>query len=86
MAGNAYLSRRTILAAAPAAAALGAIPVRAQGKGDFKIGIIGSMSGPAAAYSREYVEGLEAYVKAWNARGGFGGRKIVAEVKIELTD
>lgn len=73
-------TRRTFLAAAPAAAALGAGTPRAQAKPDFKIGIIGSVSGPAAAYGREYVEGLEAYVKAWNARGGYNGRKIVTEV------
>jgi branched-chain amino acid transport system substrate-binding protein len=81
MARRSDWTRRTFLAAAPAAtAAIAAMPARAETKGDFKIGIIGSMSGPAAAFGREYVEGLLAYVKAWNARGGFRGRKIVTNV------
>src|SRR5438128_2702131 len=48
MARTSDWTRRSLLAAAPAMAALGAFPLRAQAKGDFKIGIIGSMSGPAA--------------------------------------
>ena len=79
-------SRRAFLAGTASVLALDALPASADGPADFKIGVIGSLSGPAAAYSREYVEGLLAYVKAWNQRGGVKGRKIVAEVLDDGTD
>jgi branched-chain amino acid transport system substrate-binding protein len=79
-------SRRAFLAGTASVLALDAFPAFADGPADFKIGVIGSLSGPAAAYSREYVEGLLAYVKAWNQRGGVKGRKIVAEVLDDGTD
>ena len=42
----------------------------------FKIGAICSLTGPAAGFGKPYCDGFEAYVKAWNARGGAKGRKV----------
>jgi branched-chain amino acid transport system substrate-binding protein len=47
---------------------------------DFKIGVIASMTGPAAPFFKEYVEGFRAYTTSWNARGGVNGRKVVLNV------
>jgi branched-chain amino acid transport system substrate-binding protein len=80
------ISRRGLLAGTSATFALGVFPSYAQSLGNFRIGIIGSLTGPAAAYSREYVEGLLAYVRAWNERGGAKGHTIVAEVLDDETD
>jgi branched-chain amino acid transport system substrate-binding protein len=44
--------------------------------GDFKIGVVSSMTGPAAPFFREYADGFRAYATHWNARGGINGRKI----------
>jgi branched-chain amino acid transport system substrate-binding protein len=43
---------------------------------DFKIGVVASLTGPAAPFFREYADGFRAYATHWNARGGVNGRKI----------
>ena len=47
---------------------------------DFKIGVIASMTGPAAPFFKEYVEGFRAYATDWNTRGGANGRKVVLNI------
>ena len=62
------------VAIAVAIAVSSASTVAAQDK--FKIGAICSLTGPAAGFGKPYCDGLAAYVKAWNARGGYKGEKI----------
>ena len=69
-------TRRTIMRAAPAAALLPGVSAVAQAA-DYNIGALSSLTGPAAAFGKDYHDGFLAYVKDWNARGGFKGRKIV---------
>ncbi len=82
------VSRRQFVIRSGALATLAAagMPARAQGKDDFKIGAIASLTGPAAAFSKDYADGLSAYAKAWNARGGHNGRKIVTELLDDETN
>jgi branched-chain amino acid transport system substrate-binding protein len=47
---------------------------------DLTIGVVGSMTGVAAAFDRAVVEGVQAYVKVWNAKGGFHGRHVTLEL------
>ena len=85
---NSRLSRRLFLGgtSAVAAAAAGGWSVRAQTKEDFKIGALASLTGPAAAFSKDYADGFNAYAKAWNARGGYNGRKIVVDLLDDETN
>ncbi|HUN44177.1 MAG TPA: ABC transporter substrate-binding protein [Acetobacteraceae bacterium] len=76
------LTRRTVLAAAPGALALAAIPARAAtqyGPGvsdtEIKIGNTGPYSGPLANASPIPLS-MQAYFKMINAQGGVNGRKI----------
>ena len=76
------LTRRTILAAAPAALAFGGRPARAAkqyGPGvtdtEIKIGNTCFYSGPASSYST-IGKAMAAYYKMINAEGGVNGRKI----------
>ena len=72
-----HLNLRTLgvsIAAAAAIAVSGASAVAAQDT--FKIGAICSLTGPAAGFGKPYCDGIEAYIKAWNARGGYKGQKI----------
>ena len=83
----AKLTRRSFVAGSGAligAAASGL--ARGQGGEDFKIGAIASLTGPAAAFSKDYADGFTAYSKAWNARGGYKGRKIVTTVLDDETN
>jgi branched-chain amino acid transport system substrate-binding protein len=79
------LSRRhalRLLGGAPALTTLGGLTIRrafAQQK-DFKIGVIASVTGPAAPFFKEYVEGFQAYVKNWNGRGGAQGRPVLLDI------
>jgi len=82
-----HLTRRTILAATPAALAFGAplfapLPARAAkqyGPGvtdsEIKIGNTGPYSGPASSYSTIW-KCEAAYFRMINAQGGINGRKI----------
>src|SRR5687768_17142292 len=81
-------SRRLVLAggAASSVLLLGVPLAHAQAKEDFKIGAIASLTGPAAAFSKDYADGFNAYVKAWNARGGYNGRKIAIELLDDETN
>ncbi|MGE0798127.1 MAG: ABC transporter substrate-binding protein [Lautropia sp.] len=47
---------------------------------EIRIGVVASLTGPAAGFGREYVDGFEAYVRDWNRRGGAGGARIVLDV------
>jgi branched-chain amino acid transport system substrate-binding protein len=76
------ITRRSILAAAPAAAALAAFPARAAKNYDpgvtdteIKIGNTAPYSGPASSYSMAF-RSLAAYFAMINAEGGINGRKI----------
>jgi branched-chain amino acid transport system substrate-binding protein len=76
------ITRRSILAAAPATAALAAIPARAAkqyGPGvtdaEIKIGNTGPYSGPASSYST-IPKSMAAYYRMLNETGGVNGRKI----------
>jgi len=76
------VTRRTILAAAPAALTLAAIPVRAQKKNgpgvtdtEIKVGNTGPYSGPASSYS-PVPKSIVAWCKMVNDQGGVNGRKI----------
>jgi ABC-type branched-subunit amino acid transport system substrate-binding protein len=76
------ITRRSILAAAPAAVALAALPARAAknyGPGvsdtEIKIGNTAPYSGPASSYSTGF-KSLAAYFAMINAEGGINGRKI----------
>src|SRR5215472_10681448 len=75
-------TRRSILAAAPAAAAVAAVPVRAAKNyrpgvtdTEIKIGNTGPYSGPASSYSTAF-KAEAAYFNMINAAGGINGRKI----------
>lgn len=82
------LSRRTFIGGtgALAASAAGGWSVRAQAKEDFKIGALASLTGPAAAFSKDYADGFNVYAKAWNERGGYNGRKVVVETLDDETN
>jgi ABC-type branched-subunit amino acid transport system substrate-binding protein len=76
------ITRRSILAAAPAAVALAAVPARAAKKygpgvtdTEIKIGNTAPYSGPASSYSTAF-KTLAAYFAMINAEGGINGRKI----------
>jgi branched-chain amino acid transport system substrate-binding protein len=76
------ISRRSILAAAPAALTLAAIPARAAknygpGVGDteIKIGNTGPYSGPASSYGT-IAKSEAAFFRMLNDKGGVNGRKI----------
>jgi branched-chain amino acid transport system substrate-binding protein len=76
------ITRRSILAAAPAAVALAAVPARAAknyGPGvtdtEIKIGNTGPYSGPASSYSA-FLKSMAAYYRMLNDAGGVNGRKI----------
>ena len=76
------ITRRSILAAAPAAVALAAVPARAAknyGPGvtdtEIKIGNTGPYSGPASSYST-VPKAMAAYYRMLNDHGGVNGRKI----------
>ncbi len=76
------ITRRSILAAAPAALALAAIPARAAknyGPGvtdtEIKIGNTGPYSGPASSYGT-IAKSEAAYFRLVNDEGGVNGRKI----------
>jgi branched-chain amino acid transport system substrate-binding protein len=77
------ITRRSILAAAPAAVALAALPARAAknyGPGvtdtEIKIGNTAPYSGPASSYSTGF-KSAAAYFAMINAEGGINGRKII---------
>src|ERR1700752_4628571 len=76
------ITRRSIIAAAPAAVALAAVPARAAqnyGPGvndtEIKIGNTGPYSGPASSYSM-VPKSMAAYYRMVNDQGGVNGRKI----------
>jgi hypothetical protein len=63
---------------------LGATAANAQQT--YKIGAICSLTGPAAGFGKPYCDGFEAYVKAWNARGGAKGRKVELSILDDETN
>jgi len=76
------ITRRSILAAAPSALVLTAVPARAEkqyGPGvsdtEIKIGNTGPYSGPASSYGT-IPKSMAAYYKMVNDQGGVNGRKI----------
>src|SRR5438874_658882 len=76
------VTRRTILAAAPAVLTLAATPARAQKKygpgvtdTEIKVGNTGPYSGPASSYS-PVPKSIVAWCKMVNDQGGVNGRKI----------
>ena len=74
------LTRRAALVGIECAALAGVFwPRYARAAGQFKIGAIASLSGPAAAFSKDWAEGFAAYAKDWTARGGYQGNGISME-------
>ncbi len=76
------ITRRSILAAAPGAVALAALPARAEKKygpgvtdTEIKIGNTGPYSGPASSYGT-IPKSMAAYYRMINDQGGVNGRKI----------
>jgi branched-chain amino acid transport system substrate-binding protein len=43
---------------------------------NFVVGTVGSLTGPAAAFDKPVVEGVDAAIKYWNDKGGYKGRKV----------
>ncbi len=68
--------RVLVAAGAVAVAIAGTGSGTAMAEGTFRIGAICSLTGPAAGFGKPYCDGFVAYVKAWNARGGYKGQKI----------
>jgi branched-chain amino acid transport system substrate-binding protein len=54
---------------------------RSAGAQDFVVGVIGSLTGPAASFDLAVVEGVQAAIKHWNDNGGFNGRKVVVNLQ-----
>ena len=53
---------------------------------EFKVGAIASLTGPAAGFSKDYADGMKAYVDAWNARGGINGKKVAFQLVDDETN
>jgi branched-chain amino acid transport system substrate-binding protein len=47
---------------------------------DLVIGTVGSLTGVAAAFDKAVIEGVQAYVKVWNEKGGSKGRHVTLEL------
>lgn len=72
--------RRDVIGIALSAALFAAAPIAlAQSQAPLKIGAVVSLTGPASSFAKDWSAGFEAYVKAWNERGGHNGRKVVLE-------
>ena len=71
-----FLCSSSLLRAAGAALALMMLSSHANAQSALKIGAVCSLTGPAAGFGKPYCDGFEAYVKAWNARGGSKGKKV----------
>jgi branched-chain amino acid transport system substrate-binding protein len=71
------MTRRSAVAAALLAAACWAAPAAAAE--EVHIGVLAPLSGPAAAYGQDIVNGIRLAADEINAKGGIGGRKFVIE-------
>ncbi len=67
-----------------AMAALG-VPAGAQ-QGEFKIGVVASLSGGFATAGKDTIDGFQAWAKIRNDAGGLGGKKIVFEILDDETN
>jgi branched-chain amino acid transport system substrate-binding protein len=47
---------------------------------DLVIGAVGSMTGVAAAFDKAVIEGVQAYIKVWDDKGGFRGHRVTLEL------
>jgi len=79
------IERRTALKFLPVAAGTLAMPAllgtRALAEQTpFKIGVVASLTGPAAPFFREYVDAFRAYLVRWNRDGGVSGRPVQLDV------
>src|SRR5688572_14057254 len=79
------ISRRSILVGAGASVALAQV-ARAQARDEFRIGAIASLTGPASAFSKDWADGFQTYVRAWNARGGPRERRVVVDLLDDETN
>jgi branched-chain amino acid transport system substrate-binding protein len=59
---------------------------QAQPSKPLKIGAVVSLTGPASAFAKDWAQGFEAFVSAWNAKGGYQGRKVVLEMLDDETN
>lgn len=80
------ITRRTAIGGAASLAGVLTVPRAALAADDFRVGLIASMTGPAAAFSKDWAEGLDVYAKSWTARGGFKGRKIAVTLVDDETN
>lgn len=76
-------SARWLFAMCVAVGLCGASAAKAQ---DFKIGGVGSLTGPASPFTRDVLEGFNAYLKSWNEAGGYRGRKVVLDALDDETN
>jgi branched-chain amino acid transport system substrate-binding protein len=53
---------------------------------DFKMGVVASISGPAASLGKDMVDGVNAWVKWFNAKGGFNGKPVAVEILDDETN
>jgi branched-chain amino acid transport system substrate-binding protein len=53
---------------------------------EIKMGVVASMSGPAAGLGKDMVDGVHAWVKWINAKGGLNGNKVAVEVLDDETN
>lgn len=82
---NATIGRRTALKLLPAAAGSLSLPMLLSRRAfaeqaPFKIGVVASLTGPAAPFFREYVDAFRAYLAGWNRDGGVNGRPVQLDV------
>src|SRR5262245_879810 len=80
--------RRTFLAGCGAILALAAFgwTAPASAQGEFKIGVVASLSGGFAAAGKDTIDGYQAWAKIRNAAGGVNGKKIVFEILDDETN
>jgi branched-chain amino acid transport system substrate-binding protein len=81
------MKRRTLIGGAAAAAAVAAVGRPAwAAQGEFKIGVVASLSGGFASAGKDTIDGYNAWAKVKNAAGGLNGKKIVFEVLDDETN
>lgn len=53
---------------------------------EFRMGVVASVSGPAASLGKDMVDGVNAWVKWVNAKGGFNGKTVGVEILDDETN
>jgi len=71
--------KRSVLKSCLVAVAVSFLGLTAAAAQDVKIGMVGPLTGPAASYGTDILNGLLLAVDDLNAKGGIAGRKVVLE-------